>query len=164
MLSLKHLGKFTGNLNLAVPVLVSTPELDIWNILLFLQLFHDGGLYHIEASPLICRANHWTGFYMMGISVMKELVHFTIYWTSSLRLTLLYWQFYGQFRKIRRKTPVSESLILIKVQAPGLQLYYKRDPDTGVFLWILRNFSEQLFYRTPPGDCFFLQMIAHSNH
>ena len=30
-------------------------------------------LYHIEISPLICRANQWTGFYMIGTSVMKEL-------------------------------------------------------------------------------------------
>ena len=27
--------------------------------------------YHIETSPLICRANQWTGSYMAGISVMK---------------------------------------------------------------------------------------------
>ena len=37
------------------------------------QLFHDGGHYHIEASTLICRANRWTGFYMISASVMKEL-------------------------------------------------------------------------------------------
>ena len=43
---------------------------------------------------------------------------------------------------------------LIKLQALGLQLYYKRDSDTGVFLWILRNFWEHLFYRTSPEDCF----------
>ena len=34
------------------------------------------------------------------------------------------------------------------------KLYSKRDPGTGVFLWILRNFLEHLFYRTSPGDCF----------
>ena len=38
-----------------------------------IQLFNDGGLYHIEISPLICRANQWTGFYMITASVMKEL-------------------------------------------------------------------------------------------
>ena len=38
-----------------------------------LELFHDGGSYHIETSPLICRANQWTGFYMIGTSAMKEL-------------------------------------------------------------------------------------------
>ena len=38
------------------------------------QLFHHQGLYQIEASPLISRANQWTGFYMIGTSVMKELI------------------------------------------------------------------------------------------
>ena len=37
------------------------------------KLFHDGGFYHIETSPLTCKANQWTGFYMIGTSVMKEL-------------------------------------------------------------------------------------------
>ena len=34
---------------------------------------HDGGRYHIETSPLIYSANQWTGFYMIKVSVMKEL-------------------------------------------------------------------------------------------
>ena len=38
----------------------------------FSELFHDGGPYHIETSPLICRANHWTGFYMRRTSIMKN--------------------------------------------------------------------------------------------
>ena len=38
-----------------------------------LKFFHDGGPYHIETNPLICSANQWTGFYMIGTSVMKEL-------------------------------------------------------------------------------------------
>ena len=37
------------------------------------KLFHDGGLYRIETSPLICRANQRTGFYMITASVMKKL-------------------------------------------------------------------------------------------
>ena len=37
------------------------------------NLFHDGGPYHIESSPLICYASQWTGFSMIGTSVMKEL-------------------------------------------------------------------------------------------
>ena len=37
------------------------------------KLYHDGGFYHIETSPLICRANQWTGSYMMRPSFMKEL-------------------------------------------------------------------------------------------
>ena len=37
------------------------------------ELFHEGGRYHIETSPLVCRANQWAGFYMIMASVMKEL-------------------------------------------------------------------------------------------
>ena len=29
--------------------------------------------YHVESSPLIRKVNQWTGFYMIGTSVMKEL-------------------------------------------------------------------------------------------
>ena len=36
----------------------------------------------------------------------------------------------------------------------GLQLYQKRNSGTGVFQWILRNFWEHPFYRTPPGNFF----------
>ena len=40
------------------------------------------------------------------------------------------------------------------------QLYDKGDSNTGVFLWIFRNFLDQLFYRTPLGDCI---LKKHSN-
>ena len=36
-------------------------------------IFHYGGPNHIETSPLVCRANQWTCFYMIGTFVMKEL-------------------------------------------------------------------------------------------
>ena len=36
------------------------------------KLFHDGDPWHIETSPWICCANQWTGFYIIGITVMKE--------------------------------------------------------------------------------------------
>ena len=36
-------------------------------------MFHDGGPYSIETSPLIYRANQWFGFYLIETSVMKEL-------------------------------------------------------------------------------------------
>ena len=32
--------------------------------------------------------------------------------------------------------------------------FIKRDSNTGVFLWILRNFEEHLFWRTSMDDCF----------
>ena len=37
--------------------------------------FYDGGPYHIEDSPLICRTNQWAGFCMIGTSVMKEVIY-----------------------------------------------------------------------------------------
>ena len=49
----------------------------------FLELFHDGGRYHIETSPLICSANQWTGFYMRMASVLKGLSFFLKYFLQS---------------------------------------------------------------------------------
>ena len=40
------------------------------------QLFRDGGPQDIETSPLICTANQWTGFNMIGTSVTKLLPYF----------------------------------------------------------------------------------------
>ena len=34
-------------------------------------LFYGRGIYHIETSLLICFANQWTAFYMIGTSVVK---------------------------------------------------------------------------------------------
>ena len=48
-----------------------------------LLLFHDGGPYHIEISPLICRANQWTSFYMIGTSIMKDFNNLHIWLISS---------------------------------------------------------------------------------
>ena len=38
-----------------------------------LYIFHDGGSYHTRTSPLIYKANQWTGFYVIGTSAMTEL-------------------------------------------------------------------------------------------
>ena len=38
-------------------------------------IVHDGRHYHIETSPLIWRANQWTGFYMTGTSTIR-VTHF----------------------------------------------------------------------------------------
>ena len=34
----------------------------------------------MATSPLICSANHWTGFYMIGTSVMKEFIAKKLRW------------------------------------------------------------------------------------
>ena len=49
-----------------------------------------------------------------------------------------------KFCSIHRKTPVSEP----KLQTWRLASLLKRDSNTGVFLWILQNFTEHLFWRT----------------
>ena len=36
-------------------------------------LFHEGGPCQIEPSPLICKANQWTGSYILRTSVVKQL-------------------------------------------------------------------------------------------
>ena len=41
--------------------------------LVLIGLFHDGGPYQLETIPLISFANQWTGFYMIGITVIKKL-------------------------------------------------------------------------------------------
>ena len=46
---------------------------------------------------------------------------------------------------INGKKPASESLIFNKLQAWGLQLYEKRDSETGNFLVILWNVQENLW-------------------
>ena len=51
------------------------------------QLFHDGDPYHIETSPLTCKANQWTGFYMIGTTVMKELVFLVLTVLSKLQIS-----------------------------------------------------------------------------
>ena len=48
-------------------IMILSKEVTSWY-----KLFHEGGLCHIETSSLICRENQWTGFYMIGTSVMKE--------------------------------------------------------------------------------------------
>ena len=41
--------------------------------MLLILTLHDRGLYHVGTSPLICRADQWTGFYIITASIMKEL-------------------------------------------------------------------------------------------
>ena len=54
----------------------------------FFYFFHDRGPYHIETSPLICSANQWAGFYMIGTSVMK--VNWAVNLSVSLPTVFLY--------------------------------------------------------------------------
>ena len=52
-----------------------------WHV--FFKICHEGSLYHIETSSLICSANQWTGFYMMETFAMKVLKK--LFWKVSLK-------------------------------------------------------------------------------
>ena len=39
----------------------------------------------------------------------------------------------------------------------------KRDPDTGIFLWIFHISSKSLIYRTPPDDCSCWSLHSNQN-
>ena len=43
------------------------------------NFFNEGEPYYPETSPLICSANQWTGFYMIGTFVIKDLKLFLPY-------------------------------------------------------------------------------------
>ena len=45
---------------------------------------HAGGLYHIDPSPLISTATQWTGFCMIGTSIVKQLN--VVMYSSSFQL------------------------------------------------------------------------------
>ena len=48
-----------------------------------------------------------------------------------------------------------------KIAGPRPASLLKRDSGTSVFLRILRNFQEHIFYRTPLDNCF---CLYHQNH
>ena len=60
--------------------------------------------YHIEASPLICLGNHWTGFYMIGTSVMKVQFYkfpVTYSWLPEIVITINAYAFGRYFNMIQ---------------------------------------------------------------
>ena len=102
-------------------------------------LFHDGGSYYVETSPLIGSANQWTSFYMIEAFVMKELkqssylaiinffltfgTHWNDQWSWNsyfLQINLFYtaqkikffiWDFFSKSDQIRRKLRIWSHLL-----------------------------------------------------
>ena len=48
----------------------------IWSYNIFCSIMT---VWNIEISPLICSVNQWTGFYMIGTSIMKQLNNVPLY-------------------------------------------------------------------------------------
>ena len=81
---------------------------------------HDGGCHHIETSLLICRANQWTGFYLITASVMKELMK----------------NFSAEpFQHIETKAGVQSNIIHLPSQSKGTESIFE------IFLFKVGNFS-----------------------
>ena len=40
-----------------------------------IYFLHGGGPYHVETSPWTCSGNQWIGFYLIGTSIMKDLIN-----------------------------------------------------------------------------------------
>ena len=85
----------------------------------------------IETSPLICSANQWTGFCIIGTSVMKDSRRSSSTYTESLFLhvvkhNLLFlflcsvWLFFHEYSRFIEQQ--------VKVEATSLQLLYHFHP------------------------------------
>ena len=62
--------------NLLGPFMNKLAYIFFYNLLRSMEkwgLTRDGGLYHVDISRLVCTANHWTGFYMIGTFDIKKL-------------------------------------------------------------------------------------------
>ena len=63
----------------------------------------------------------------------------------------------------QRRCSIEEGVLknLKKFTGKHLCQSLKRDSGTGILLWILLNFLEHLFYRTPPDDCFCIGLFCY---
>ena len=52
-------------------------------------LFHDGSSCRIKTGPLICSADHWTGFCIIGTSFMKDSIRSSSTYSESLFLRVV---------------------------------------------------------------------------
>ena len=59
------------HLNFEIKSILTCPNYYFW-VAPAINFFKTGP-YHIETSPLICRANQWISFCMIGSSIMKEI-------------------------------------------------------------------------------------------
>ena len=98
---------------------------------------------------------------------LAYLVHPLTYFQRLIRIVLLSWWTEGPVLKnfaIFAGKHLCRSVFLIKLQAFKSTTLLKRDSNTGVFLWILRNFQEHLFYKTSANDFFWMESCSRFFH
>ena len=126
----------------------------------FCQFF----LYNILGAKYPSTPKSYTAIFILSFIIMFTITAVTFIINS----TIIFVAFvvtetatrYGLWKKLfleilqnSQKNTCARVSFLMKLQAKPATLL-KKDSGTGVFLWILQNFQEHLFYRTPPGDCF----------
>ena len=84
--------------------------------------------------------------------LFASLYVFLMFQRSSIKNVFL------QIFRYSQETLKCQTLFSTKMYRFSLQIYYKEDSDTDVFLWILRNFQvfflpKSLQIRSPPADC-----------
>ena len=65
-----------------------------------------------------------------------------------------YCVFTTHMTSIYEKNSQENTYVGVSLRAFKSAMFSKRDSKADVFLWILRNFSEHLFWRTFANDCF----------
>ena len=85
----------------------------------------------------------WQQLIIMILNLLTYLSFYWLYIEAVIRGVLLK-KVFLEISQNSQENSCARVSFLIKLQALGLQLYLKRDPGTGVFLWILRK-----FLRTP---------------
>ena len=74
------------------------------------------------------------------------------YMIQNQKLRNYVWRHYSQWKRTEATVTKLSEILLPKV--PNHASKWPLVSGTGVFLWILQNFQEQLFYRTHPDDSF----------
>ena len=80
-------------------------------------------------------------------------------WVSSVRLCC----FLPLIEAVTQRCSVKKVLLEISQNSPEACNFIKKETDIGVFLWILRNFQEYLFYKSPPVAASALRNPSYKN-
>ena len=108
--------------------------------------------YTYEACEIITKheVKHWHflgHFIKLSEKLFHRTLHVTCFWTREAAARRCFSKMFFKILQYSQKNRLHWSLFLIELQARPLGLF---DSNTGVFLWVLRNFYDSFFKRTPP--------------